>query len=162
MDNGVVETAVIVPSALELIGMTKRYRNGVTIGPLSFAVQTGEFVSVLGPSGCGKTTMLRAITGFETVDSGEIRLSGVDIRGLPPHQRKIGLVFQNYALFPHLTALQNVMFGLRFARISAQERRDRARTALNMVGLSAVEDRRPAQLSGGQQQRVAIARVVVL
>jgi spermidine/putrescine ABC transporter ATP-binding subunit len=149
-------------AALQLEGVVKRYAAGVEIGPVSFEANRGDFVSLLGPSGCGKTTLLRTIAGFETVTSGAILLNGVDVAGLPAHKRNVGLVFQNYSLFPHLSAFENVAFGLRLRRLSADEIAKRVAAALAAVELSGVDDRLPAQLSGGQQQRVAIARSMVL
>ena len=116
----------------------------------------------LGPSGCGKTTILRAIAGFENVDHGEIRVGGRDITRQPAHRRGIGLVFQSYALFPHLTVFANVAFGLRLRRMARAEIRTRVTEALELVGLGTFGSRLPSQLSGGQQQRVAIARSLVL
>lgn len=148
--------------ALRLDNVVRRYPGNITIGPVSLTAHQGEFISLLGPSGCGKTTLLRSIAGFETITSGAIQLRGKDVANLPAHRRNVGLVFQNYSLFPHLTAFQNVAFGLRLQKVSAKEISRRVSTALAVVGLSGVDDRRPSQLSGGQQQRVAIARSLVL
>jgi spermidine/putrescine ABC transporter ATP-binding subunit len=147
---------------LEVRGLTKRYSPQVTVGPISFDVREGEFFSLLGPSGCGKTTTLRCIAGFETLSEGSILLSGERLDGKPPHRRDVGLVFQNYALFPHLTVFDNVAFGLRLRRIPATELKNRVGRMLELVGLSQMAGRFPAQLSGGQQQRIAIARSLVL
>ena len=147
---------------LEIRGLVKRYTAQSVVGPLSFSVMTGEFVSLLGPSGCGKTTTLRCIAGFETPTEGGIYLDGERIDQQPPNRRNIGLVFQSYALFPHLTIFENVAFGLRLRRLAAPEIKRRVGDALNLVGLSDLADRYPRQLSGGQQQRIAIARSVVL
>ncbi len=125
-------------------------------------IQEGEFFALLGPSGCGKTTTLRMIAGFETVTEGVIRVGGTDVTGVPAHKRDMGMVFQNYALFPHRTVRENVGFGL---RMRGQDKATIARKvdrALEMVSLSAMGDRRPSQLSGGQQQRVALARAIVI
>jgi spermidine/putrescine ABC transporter ATP-binding subunit len=122
----------------------------------------GEFISLLGPSGCGKTTTLRCIAGFETPAAGGIYLDGARIDQQPPNRRNIGLVFQNYALFPHLTIFENVAFGLRLRRLPVTEVKRRVGQALDLVGLPDLADRYPRQLSGGQQQRIAIARSVVL
>ena len=147
---------------LEVREFVRHYSGTSSVGPISFDVAEGEFFSLLGPSGCGKSTTLRAIAGFETVDSGEIRLLGKPIHNTPPNKRGVGLVFQRHALFPHLTVLGNVAFGLRQAGISKAEASDRARAGLELVGLKGFEDRWPAQLSGGQQQRVAVARSLVM
>jgi len=147
---------------LEVSGMTKHYSPQVTIGPISFEVRAGEFFSLLGPSGCGKTTTLRCIAGFEAVNAGSIRLRGERLDDKPPHRRDVGLVFQNYALFPHLTVFDNVAFGLRLRRVAKPEIAERVGRILRLVDLSPLGQRFPGQLSGGQQQRVAIARSLVL
>jgi spermidine/putrescine ABC transporter ATP-binding subunit len=149
-------------AGLDLVEVVRDYGKGVRIGPITCSARQGEFVSLLGPSGCGKTTLLRCIAGFEPVDAGEVRINGADVAGLPPHRREVGLVFQNYALFPHLTVEDNVGFGLRLRKIAKAERRARVSEALRIVGLEHLAARRPAQLSGGQQQRVAVARSLVL
>ncbi|MCK6577321.1 MAG: ABC transporter ATP-binding protein [Anaerolineae bacterium] len=127
---------------------------------ISLQIYEGEFFALLGPSGCGKTTTLRMIAGFEEPSSGEIILRGKPVQGVPPFHRPVNTVFQDYALFPHMTVLQNVMFGLEMAGVNAREARDRAAAALEMVRLKQF-DRKPRQLSGGQQQRVALARALV-
>jgi spermidine/putrescine ABC transporter ATP-binding subunit len=147
---------------LEVRDLLKRYSAQSVVGPLSFRVTAGEFVSLLGPSGCGKTTTLRCIAGFETPTEGSILLNGTPINNQPPHRRNIGLVFQNYALFPHLTIFENVAFGLRLRRVDGAELKRRVAQALELVGLPDLAERYPSQLSGGQQQRIAIARSVVL
>src|SRR5438105_1721861 len=147
---------------LEIRGLVKRYSPQVTVGPISFDVRPGEFFSLLGPSGCGKTTTLRCIAGFESLSEGSIRLRGERLDDKPPHRRDVGLVFQNYALFPHLSVFDNVAFGLRLRRIAKAEMRERIDRALQLVELAGLGQRFPAQLSGGQQQRVAIARSLVL
>jgi len=147
---------------LEVAGLTRRYSPEVTVGPISFEVREGEFFSLLGPSGCGKTTTLRCIAGFETLDSGAIRLRGERLDTKPPNRRDVGLVFQNYALFPHLTVFENVAFGLRLRRVAKPEIAERVAAILRLVDLPEMAARYPAQLSGGQQQRVAIARSLVL
>jgi spermidine/putrescine transport system ATP-binding protein len=128
---------------------------------VSLTIEPGEFVSLLGPSGCGKTTLLRLIAGFLDADTGSIRMEGQDLTGLPPHRRPLNTVFQNYALFPHLSVLDNVAYGPRRGGASKQDAADRAREALLLVGLADLEDRYPREMSGGQQQRVALARAVV-
>jgi spermidine/putrescine ABC transporter ATP-binding subunit len=147
---------------LEVEGLTRRYSPEVTVGPISFEVRAGEFFSLLGPSGCGKTTTLRCIAGFETLDAGAIRLRGERLDDKPPHRRDVGLVFQNYALFPHLSVFDNIAFGLRLRHTAKSEIADRVGRILRLVDLPELASRFPAQLSGGQQQRVAIARSLVL
>jgi spermidine/putrescine ABC transporter ATP-binding subunit len=147
---------------LEVKGLVKRYSPQVTIGPISFAVQEGEFFSLLGPSGCGKTTSLRCIAGFEALSEGAIFLRGDRLDDKPPHRRDVGLVFQSYALFPHLTVFDNVAFGLRLRRVARPEMEERVGRMLELVGLPELAGRLPSQLSGGQQQRIAIARSLVL
>src|SRR5947209_8010591 len=147
---------------LAVEGLTRRYSPEVTVGPISFEVREGEFFSLLGPSGCGKTTTLRCIAGFETLDAGAIRLRGDRLDLKAPHRRDVGLVFQNYALFPHLTVFDNIAFGLRLRRLAKAEIADRVGRVLQLVDLAGMTARFPAQLSGGQQQRVAIARSLVL
>ena len=149
-------------SGLEVSGLVKRYSESTVVGPVSFTAAEGEFLSLLGPSGCGKTTTLRCIAGFETPNAGDVRVEGRSIVDLPPHRRDVGLVFQNYALFPHLTVGENVAFGLRLRRRPASERAQRVDDALRLVDLSGLGSRYPRQLSGGQQQRVALARCLAL
>lgn len=148
--------------ALRIHSLVKKYSKETVIGPISITISNGEFVSLLGPSGCGKTTILRCVAGFESVTEGRIFLSGVDISRRPPHLRGVGLVFQSYALFPHLTVFGNVSFSLRLQRIGHEEIQERVRQSLDIVGLAGMENRLPAELSGGQQQRVAIARSLVM
>ena len=148
---------------LEIHNLTVSYeKNQPTLEQFSLKVEQGELLSLLGPSGCGKTTTLRSVAGFLRPDAGQILINGRDYTRLPPNQRDIGLVFQSYALFPHLTVFNNVAFGLRMRRIPKKEVYSRVTNALTMVGLEAFADRRPAQLSGGQQQRVALARATVI
>src|SRR5712671_4414074 len=147
---------------LEVRELTKRYSPLVSVGPISFEVHEGEFFSLLGPSGCGKTTTLRCIAGFEALSGGSIRVGGERLDDKPPHRRDVGLVFQNYALFPHLSVFDNVAFGLKLRRVAKAEIVERVGRILRLVDLSPLADRFPAQLSGGQQQRVAIARSLVL
>src|ERR1700730_5964897 len=147
---------------LEVCELTKRYSPQVSVGPISFEVYEGEFFSLLGPSGCGKTTTLRCIAGFEGLSQGSIKLHGERLDDKPPHRRDVGLVFQNYALFPHLTVFDNIAFGLRLRRLAKFEIADRVGRMLQLVDLAEMAARFPAQLSGGQQQRVAIARSLVL
>ncbi|MDT3683198.1 MAG: ABC transporter ATP-binding protein [Trueperaceae bacterium] len=139
-----------------------RTRSSVrAVNDVDLDIHEGEFFAMLGPSGCGKTTTLRVIAGFEEPSSGELLLSGRSMRGIPSFHRPVNTVFQDYALFPHMTVLQNVLFGLRMARVPAAEARKRALEALDMVRLPNVEGRKPLQLSGGQRQRVALARALV-
>jgi ABC-type Fe3+/spermidine/putrescine transport system ATPase subunit len=146
---------------IEIEALTKRYGATIVVDRVSFAAQEGEFLTFLGPSGCGKTTTLRCIGGFTTPDSGEIRIGGADMRAVPPYRRQLGMVFQNYALFPHLSVFENVAFGLRIRHIGREEIAKRAERALEMVRLGHLGARYPKQLSGGQQQRVALARALV-
>jgi ABC-type Fe3+/spermidine/putrescine transport system ATPase subunit len=148
--------------ALSIVSLLKRYSRDVTIGPISLDVRRGEFFSLLGESGSGKTTLLRCIAGFEEVTSGNILLDGVPIQDKPAHLRNVGLVFQNYALFPHRTVFDNVAFGLNLRRVPKPDIEKRVNNILQLVGMPDLGERYPAQLSGGQQQRVAIARAVVL
>ena len=150
------------PVALEARGVTKTYSAHVTVGPISFKVGEGEFFSLLGPSGCGKSTTLRCIAGFETISTGEIYLAGERLDVVPAHRRKLGMVFQSHALFPHLTIEENVAFGLKLRRIEVPEIKKRVAWALDLVGLTGLEKRSTTQISGGQQQRVALARSLVL
>lgn len=137
-------------------------RSVTAVNNVSLSIPRGELVTLLGPSGCGKTTMLRMIAGFETPTSGKVLLGGKDITNTPPNQRDTALVFQNYALFPHMTVWENVTFGLQLRKeISPEERKSRAERVLAQVGLSEMAQRTPDQMSGGQQQRVALARAIV-
>jgi spermidine/putrescine ABC transporter ATP-binding subunit len=149
-------------TTLTISGLTKRYRELVAVDDLSLEIAEGELVSLLGPSGCGKTTTLRSIAGFVEPDTGAILFDGVDITTLAPERRDIGMVFQNYALFPHMTVRENLRFGLEMRRIGKQEMAERTANVLEIVQLAGLEDRYPRQLSGGQQQRVALARGLVI
>jgi spermidine/putrescine transport system ATP-binding protein len=128
---------------------------------INLEIRRGEFFSLLGPSGCGKTTLLRILAGFEFADSGAVLLRGQDVAPLPPNQRSVNTVFQNYALFPHMTVADNVAFGLKMRKVPANQIKEKVKSALEMVEIGAFADRRPAQLSGGQRQRVALARAIV-
>jgi spermidine/putrescine transport system ATP-binding protein len=147
-------------ATLELRGVSKHFPTHRAVTDLTLEVAKGEFFALLGPSGCGKTTTLRLIAGFEEPTSGEIRLNGASIQHLKPYQRNVSTVFQNYALFPHLTVTQNVEFGLR--RRSEKDISRRVRDVLDLVQLTGKESRYPAQISGGERQRVALARSLVL
>lgn len=143
--------------------MTKRFGNLTAVDNVTFGVKKGEFFSLLGPSGCGKTTLLRMVAGFEQPDKGHIYLNGVDITRMPPNRRHVNTVFQNYALFPHLTIWENIAFGLRLDRsVKKDEVVDRVNEMLELIQLSGQAYKRPTQISGGQKQRVAIARALVL
>ncbi len=141
-------------------GLNKRYGTVQALADFSIEVPSGTLLAVVGPSGCGKTTLLRVVAGLETADSGRVCLFGEDVTSLPPEARGVGLVFQNYALFPHMTVGENVAYGLRRKGISTDERRERVRELLALVNLEGLEERMPGQLSAGQQQRVAIARAL--
>ncbi|WP_425403138.1 ABC transporter ATP-binding protein [Hwanghaeella sp.] len=146
--------------AVDIDNVVKRYGSFTALHGVSLAIRENEFFTLLGPSGCGKTTLLRAIAGFEDVSSGSIRLKGEDITGLPPHKRPVNTVFQQYALFPHMTVTENVMFGMLRRGWTKPEAAKRADQVLEMVQLGDYAARKPAQLSGGQQQRVALARAL--
>ena len=146
---------------VRLLDVRKTYGEVVAVERLSLDVLAGEFFTMLGPSGSGKTTTLRVIAGFELPDSGRIELHGVDVTRSPPYARPVNTVFQDYALFPHMSVLENVAYGLRVAGMGKRERSQRAGEALEMVRLPGVEARRPIALSGGQRQRVALARALV-
>ena len=148
--------------AVQLQNITKVFPGGVTaVDNINLEIPQGEFFTLLGPSGCGKTTTLRMIAGFEMPTSGEIFIEGKEMGKVQPNRRPVNTVFQNYALFPHLTVEQNVAFGLRLKRVPAAESQRRVQEALEMVQLPGMEKRKPSQLSGGQQQRVALARALV-
>src|SRR5688572_7198504 len=139
----------------------KKYDAIVALGGVSIHFKEGELFGLLGPSGSGKTTLLRAIAGFVTLDEGSVLIDGQDISGVPVHLRNIGMMFQNYALFPHMSVADNVAFGLEVRSLPKSEVQERVKAALAMVRLTGLEQRRPKQLSGGQQQRVALARALV-
>jgi len=145
---------------LENIG--KRYGDVWAVRHVDLEIATGEFYTLLGPSGCGKTTLLRTIAGFVSPDEGAVFLDGQSVNRLPPWKRNLGMVFQNYALWPHMTVFENVAFGLKERKIPRREMAPRVTKALEQVGLKGTEQRRPSQLSGGQQQRVALARTLVI
>lgn len=145
---------------IELVNVTKNYGSAKVVDQINLRVPKGEFVSILGPSGCGKTTTLNMVAGFHEPSSGEIRIRGRNQVGVPPEKRNIGLVFQNYALFPHMTVAENVAFGLKMKRKSKEETNHAVQNALRSVHLEGYEQRYPKELSGGQQQRTALARAI--
>ena len=147
---------------LELLGLSKRYGDHYAVKSVNLEVADGEFVVLLGPSGCGKTTTLRMVAGFVEPSGGAARIGGVDITYLPPWRRNTGMVFQSYALFPHMSVAENVAFGLEMRRLAKDEIAARAKEALRLVRLEAYAERLPRQLSGGQQQRVALARALAI
>ncbi len=147
---------------VRLEGLSRRYGPVVALDHLDLTLQPGELVALLGPSGCGKTTTLRLLAGLEDTDTGSVTVGGKDITRLPASKRDMGMVFQAYSLFPHMTVRQNVAFGLRLRRVAAAQRDKRALDMLDLVGLSAQADRYPNQISGGQQQRVALARALAI
>jgi len=149
------------PCPLEVIGLSKRYGAHQAVSGLDLSVGRGEILALLGPSGCGKTTILESIAGFVTPDEGDIRLGGASILAVPPERRGTAMLFQHYALFPHMSVAGNVGFGLRMARVPKAEAARRVEEALRLVRIEALAERRPAQLSGGQRQRVALARALV-
>ncbi|MGE0094829.1 MAG: ABC transporter ATP-binding protein [Alphaproteobacteria bacterium] len=142
-------------------GVSKRFGAEAAVEQASFAVAQGEFFALLGPSGCGKTTLLRMLAGFETPDAGRITIGGRDMTGVPPNRRPVNMVFQSYALFPHMTVAENVAYGLRAGGMNAADAAREATEALKLVRLEGMEERRPDMLSGGQRQRVALARALV-
>jgi spermidine/putrescine ABC transporter ATP-binding subunit len=147
---------------VELRSITKRFAAVVAVDNITLGVRRGEFMSLLGPSGCGKTTTLRMIAGFEQPDEGELLIGGTDAVGVPPYRRDVNMVFQQYALFPHMSVIDNVAYGLKQRGLSKAERRRRAGEALELVHLTGRDHHRPSMLSGGQQQRVALARALVM
>jgi putative spermidine/putrescine transport system ATP-binding protein len=149
------------PPAVRVAGLHKRYGDVNALAATDLTVRPGEFFTLLGPSGSGKTTLLRLIAGFERPDGGSIELAGKDVTRIPPFARDVNTVFQDYALFPHMTIAENIEYGLKVHRVGKQARKDRVAKALDMVQLGGLGGRKPAQLSGGQRQRVALARAIV-
>ncbi|RUZ73495.1 ABC transporter ATP-binding protein [Mesorhizobium sp. M7A.F.Ca.US.006.01.1.1] len=149
-------------ATVELINIRKAYASFEAIRGISLKINQGEFVAILGPSGCGKTTTLGLLAGFSKPTEGEILVGSVPVKDIPPHKRNVGVVFQNYALFPHLNVFENVAFGLRMRKVGQADIVPRARRALDIVQLGHLEERGVRQLSGGQQQRVALARALVI
>ena len=146
---------------VELRNVTKRFGAYEALKDASFEIRAGEFMTFLGPSGCGKTTCLRLISGFDTPTSGQILLDGKDVTFEPPYRRDVNQVFQNYALFPHLTIYENIAFGLRMKKVPPAQIRERVDRVVQMTSLEDFTARKPSQLSGGQRQRVALARAIV-
>ena len=157
------DTADAAPAAaVRVEGVNLSYGATHVLKGIDLAINPGEMFSFLGPSGCGKTTLLRLIAGFARADTGRVLIAGADISGLPPWKRDVGMVFQSYALWPHMTVRRNVAFGLEERRVPRVEIGPRVDAALDLVGLGGLADRRPSELSGGQQQRVALARTLVV
>jgi len=156
-----VGTGPFVTPAIRVKALRKNYGSVTALAGVDLEIREGEFFTLLGPSGSGKTTLLRLIAGFERPDGGTIELGGREITTVPPYARDVNTVFQDYALFPHMSVVQNIEYGLRVRRVAKTERRARAQRALEMVRLSGFGSRKPAQLSGGQRQRVALARAIV-
>ena len=146
---------------IKLRGVGKLWGDVVALSPTNLTIPEGSFTVLLGPSGCGKTTTLRLIAGLDNASSGSIFVSGRDVTNEPPSRRKLAMVFQNYALFPHLSVADNIVFGLQVRKAPKQEQSDRLSRVLKLMGLEKLQDRKPSQLSGGQQQRVALARALV-
>ena len=143
-------------------GILKRFDSVVAVEKMDFDIEEGSLVTLLGPSGCGKTTLLRMVAGLEEPTDGDIFIKGVRINDTPIHKRNLGMIFQNYALFPHKTIFDNVAFGLKYRDVSKEEIKEKVTRTLEMVRLPGVENRMPSQLSGGQQQRIAMARAIVI
>ncbi|MEX2541985.1 MAG: ABC transporter ATP-binding protein [Trueperaceae bacterium] len=146
---------------VELVNVTKYFGDFKAVDDITFSVDSGSFFSLLGPSGCGKSTTLRMASGFEHPDQGELRIAGLDMRNVSPYRRPTNMVFQRWALFPHMSVFENVAFGLKVERLAGQEIRRRVGELLELVGLQEFAQRKPGQLSGGQMQRVALARALV-
>ncbi len=147
---------------IEIRNVSKRFGKVTAVDNISLDIRRGEFFVLLGPSGCGKTTLLRMIAGFEMPTSGQILIDGQDMAGIPPNQRPVNMVFQSYAVFPHMSVADNVGYGLKIAGVGRAERAERVREALGLVKLEGFEERKPDQMSGGQRQRVALARSLVM
>ena len=157
-----VGTAARAGVEVRLESLRRRYAGVTALDGLSLNMAPGELVALLGPSGCGKTTALRLVAGLEQADGGRVVVAGEDVTGQPTNKRDVGMVFQAYSLFPHMTAWQNVAFGLQMRKVGTGQRRKRAGEMLELVGLSGFADRFAHQLSGGQQQRVALARALAI
>jgi spermidine/putrescine ABC transporter ATP-binding subunit len=161
VDTAQPEVAAPPRTLLDIVDVTRRFGDVIAVDSVSLTIAENEFFALVGPSGCGKTTLLRSIAGFEHPDSGLMMLGGQDLLDLPPHRRPVNLMFQSYALFPHMSVGRNVSYGLEREKLPKAEVRTRVEEVLDTVGLTALADRRPAQLSGGQRQRVALARAIV-
>ena len=148
--------------SIDIDNVVKKYENTTVINGLSLKIHPGEFFTLLGPSGCGKTTLLRMIIGFNSIEGGEIRVDGTVINTIPVNKRNMGMVFQNYAIFPHMSVADNVAFGLKQRNVPAEEIKKAVAEILDVVKIGHLKDRMPTQLSGGQQQRVALARAIVI
>ncbi|QRG68248.1 ABC transporter ATP-binding protein [Brevibacillus choshinensis] len=147
---------------VELRGIMKKFQNNVVVQDFNLQVEQGEFISFLGPSGCGKTTTLNMIAGFLDPDGGDLLIKGQRMNGVPPYKRELGMVFQTYSLFPHMTVAENIAYGLKLRKVGKSEMQERVSRVLDLVKLPNVADRYPKQLSGGQRQRIAIARALVI
>ncbi len=147
---------------VELRGIIKKFQNNVVVQDFNLQVEQGEFIAFLGPSGCGKTTTLNMIAGFLDPDGGDLLIKGQRMNGVPPYKRELGMVFQTYSLFPHMTVAENIAYGLKLRKVGKQEMQERVKRVLELVKLPNVADRYPKQLSGGQRQRIAIARALVI
>lgn len=152
---------VRMPGVLHFENITKRFGEIVALDRVSLDVERGEILALLGPSGCGQTTLLRVAAGFEQPDEGRVYLDGQDITDLPPHRRKVNTIFQNYALFPHLSVRENIAFGLRVKGVARRQIREEVDRMLALVQMEDRADKKPGQISGGQKQRVAIARALI-
>ena len=161
MDRALEQGDALTEHTVELRGLVKRYGATMALDGVSLGIYPGEFFTLLGPSGCGKTTTLRAVAGFVAPDAGDVLIDGARVNAVPPHRRRVGMVFQHYALFPHRTVTQNVAFGLRMQRVPKDEIMERVAEALLLVQLPDHGGRYPRELSGGEQQRVALARALV-
>src|SRR5438270_11279107 len=149
------------PALLDIRNVAKRFGRNIVLRDISLQIAEGEFLTILGESGSGKTTLLRIVAGFENADAGELWMGGERLDHLPPYRRRVNTVFQNYALFPHLTVAENVGYGLKIAKLPKQEAAERVEQALAMVKMTAYAGSKPAKISGGQQQRIALARALV-
>ena len=160
--NGQAESRTTGGARVDLFGLRRRFGATQALDGLTLSIEPGEFVALLGPSGCGKTTALRALAGFETLDAGRVLVDGQDLAGVPAQRRDMGMVFQSYSLFPNMNSLDNVAFGLRMRGVPSAQRREKAASVLDLVGLSSETEKYPHQMSGGQQQRVALARALAI
>ncbi len=162
MKESIMPDNNISKAAVQLRGLSKYFGNVTAVAKMDLDIAEGSLTTILGPSGCGKTTILRIIAGLETPTEGDIYIMGKKVNDTPIHKRNIGMIFQNYALFPHKTIFDNVAFGLKYRNIPKGEIREKVKRALDIVRLPGIEDRMPSQISGGQQQRIALARAIVI